>query len=120
MTGANETGAQVLEIRTYKLVPGARDEFDRVFRDGVLRLLERYGIDVAVFGPSLDADDHYFLMRAFPSQAQREKQLQSFYGSDEWRDGHRAAVLALIETYHTVVLPLTASLRGALGEVARA
>jgi hypothetical protein len=48
-------------------------------------------------------------MRAFSSAALREEQLSAFYGSDEWRDNHRNSVLALIESYHTVVIELTPS-----------
>jgi hypothetical protein len=108
----------VLEIRTYKLVPGARDELDRIFREGPLPMLQRYGINVVGYGPSADGDDHYCLIRAFPSAAAREEQLGAFYGSDEWRVNHRANVLGLIEAYHVVALPLTPALRESLGALA--
>lgn len=48
-------------------------------------------------------------MRSFPSASRRAEQLDSFYGSDEWRQNHRDAVLELIETYHTIVIELTPS-----------
>jgi hypothetical protein len=50
---------------------------------------------------------HYYLMRSFQSAAQQEAQLDSFYGSDQWRQKYRDQVLALIETYHTSVIPRT-------------
>jgi hypothetical protein len=109
-----EPSGPVLDIRTYKLVPGGGQEFDRIFREGALPMLHRFGIDVVGHGPSLDDGDVYYLIRAFPSAAQREERLDSFYGSDEWRQNHRDAVLALIETYHTVLVPLTPTLRSGL------
>lgn len=96
----------IIEIRTYKLVAGARDEFHRLFDEGAVPLLLRHGVAVAAYGPSLDDDDHYFLMRTFASAVERDRQLDAFYGSEEWHRDHRSAILALIETYHTVTLPL--------------
>ena len=112
MNGQVEPGARVLDLRTYKLVPGKAEEFDRIFRERALPMLERFGIEVVGYGPSLDDGDLYYLMRAFASAAQREEQLESFYGSDEWRQNHRDAVLALIETYHTLLIDLPPAMRG--------
>ncbi len=100
--------AAVLDVRTYKLVPGGRAEFDRIFREGALPMLRRSGISVVGYGPSIVDEDGYFLMRAFASPAQREEQLGSFYGSDEWRESYEDAVMALIDDYHTIVVPLNA------------
>ncbi len=110
MSRSEDSSTRVLDLRTYKLVPGKRDEFDHVFREGALPMLHRFGIEVVGHGPSLEDDDHYYLMRAFPSASRRAEQLDSFYGSDEWRQNHRDAVLELIETYHTIVIELTPSL----------
>ncbi len=104
----------VLDIRTYKLVPDGGEAFDRIVRESALPMLHRFGINVVGYGPSLDDGDLYCLMRAFPSAARREERLESFYGSDEWRLNHRHPVLALIETYHTVLVPLTATIRHGL------
>ena len=100
--------APVLDVRTYKLVPGGREEFDRIIREGALPMLRRAGISVVGYGPSIVDDDGYFLMRSFQSAAEREEQLGSFYGSDEWRESYEDAVMALIENYHTIVIPLNA------------
>ncbi len=112
MNGQAEPGARVLDLRTYKLAPGKAEEFDRIFRERALPMLERFGIEVVGYGPSLDDADLYYLMRTFASAAQREEQLESFYGSDEWRQNHRDAVLALIETYHTLLIDLPPAMRG--------
>jgi hypothetical protein len=107
-----EPDSRVLDLRTYKLVPGGAEQFDRIFRERALPMLERFGIEVVGYGPSLDNGDLYYLMRAFGSGAQREEQLDSFYGSEEWRHNHRDAVLALIETYHTLLIDFPPAMRG--------
>ncbi|MDQ6657565.1 MAG: NIPSNAP family protein [Actinomycetota bacterium] len=105
----------ILEIRTYKVLPGRLDEFVAAMAVAG-PLLDQYGIDVVSSGPSVAADegDHAYLMRAFSSIEERERQEEAFYGSDDWRNGPREAILAPIEGYHTVILDADASTVDAL------
>ena len=107
------TGA-VMDLRTYALVPGGRQAFDRILCEEALPMLRREGIHVVGYGPSLADTDHYFLARAFASRAEREEQLTAFYGSDEWRQNYEDTVMQLIESYHTVVIPLGPGIAEAL------
>jgi hypothetical protein len=95
-----------LEIRSYNLRPGTRDEFHRLFLEAAYPMLQRWHVDVVAYGPSLHDQDSYYLMRRFDSLAQREESENAFYGSDEWKQGPREAILALIESYTEVVLAL--------------
>lgn len=99
-TGANP----VIEIRTYKLKEGSLDEFDRMVRERSMPLLARWNVDVVAFGPSVDGEDTYVLIRAFDSLKAREAEEAAFYASEDWRNGPREAILALIENYTSVVL----------------
>src|SRR6266542_4133877 len=40
------SSTRVLDLRTYKLVRGGGEEFDRIFREGALPMLHRFGIEV--------------------------------------------------------------------------
>jgi len=93
----------VLDIRTYKLRRGRRGKFERILREEALPLLQRLGIDVVCFGPSLADDDHYLLVRGFASRSERDEQLTAFYGSEAWQRRFAARVGPLIESYHVVV-----------------
>ena len=96
-----------LEIRTYRLRPGTRDEFVAAMA-AAQPLLARFGIEVVGFGASLVAEDGHeeaYLIRRFASLEDRAAKENAFYGSDEWREGPRAAVVAPIESYHTIVIP---------------
>ncbi len=99
-------GERVLEIRTYRIRDGKRDEFGRRV-SAVLPLLQRHGIDVVGHGPSIEDAEHYVLLRSFASLDQLDEQERAFYEGDEWRAGPREGILELIETYHTVVLRST-------------
>jgi hypothetical protein len=108
------TEAAVLDLRTYRISPGGRDEFDRKLRDGALPLMLGRGIEVVSYGPSLVDDDHYYLARAFSSVAERNEVLDAFYGSDEWLQGYDEAVRRLVVGFHPLVVPLATDLERTL------
>src|SRR5574341_1078327 len=95
-----------IEIRSYNLEPGSRAEFHRLFLDEAMPLLQCWNVDVVAYGPSLHDENSYYLMRRFDSLAQREQNEEAFYGSDEWRQGPRQAIIALIENYTEIVLEM--------------
>jgi NIPSNAP protein len=95
-----------LEIRSYNLKPDSRGEFHRLFMEEAMPLLKRWNVDVVSYGPSLHDENSYYLMRRYDSLDQREESENAFYGSDEWRQGPREAIIALIENYTEIVLEL--------------
>lgn len=105
----------MLEIRTYRIREGERDEFGRR-ASAVVPMLQRYGIDVVGHGPSIEDAEHYVLLRSFASLDERDEQEGAFYEGDEWLSGPREGILELIETYHTVVLRSTPEAVRALAE----
>jgi ketosteroid isomerase-like protein len=97
---------RTVEIRSYSLKPGSRDRFHQLVERDALPLLRRARIDVVSYGPSLHDADSYYLMRSFASVDDRQRTEDTFYGSAEWREGPREAILACIENYTTVVIEI--------------
>src|SRR5690606_34632695 len=97
---------RAVEIRTYTLAPGTGAEFHRLVIERSIPLLERFGVDVVAYGPSLHDPDSYILIRAFDSVAARQAADEAFYSSDAWRSGPRDEILARIVSYSTVVVEL--------------
>lgn len=95
-----------VEIRSYNLKHGTRDEFHRLFIEEAFPMLKRWNVDVVAYGPSRHDEDSYYLIRRYDSLAHREQSENAFYSSDEWRQGPREAIVALIENYTEVVLEL--------------
>jgi hypothetical protein len=93
-----------VEIRSYTLKPGTRDEFHRLFIEDAFPMLQRWNVDVVAYGRSLHDENSYYLIRRFDSLSQREQSENSFYSSDEWRQGPRESIITLIEIYTEVVL----------------
>lgn len=97
---------RILEIRSYELTPGSRDEYDRLFREEAAPLLRAHGIDVVAVGRSVGPANGYFLMRAFDDLADRDRREDEFYSSSEWRFGPREAIVEKIVAYTDAVLEL--------------
>ena len=97
---------RTVEIRSYNLKPGTRDRFRDLAIKEALPMLRRSKVDVVAHGPSLHDKDSYFLIRAFSSVEQRQKDEDAFYGSEEWIKGPRDRVLADIDSYTTIVVHL--------------
>ena len=103
-----------VEIRSYNLKPGTRDEFHRLFVETALPMLQRWNVDVIRYGTSLHDEDSYYLMRAYTSLEDRQKSQDAFYGSDEWKLGPREPLLAMIENYTSIVIEMEKSTVDAL------
>jgi len=95
-----------IEFRSIKLKPGMREEFHRLYIEESLPLLKRWDFDVVAHKPSLHDENSYYVIRRFDSLAQREQMEDAYYASDDWRQGPREAILALIENYLDIVLEL--------------
>jgi hypothetical protein len=97
---------RAVEIRSYNLKPGSRDEFHRLVSEVAVPMLQRWNVDVVAYGPSPHDEVSYYVIRAYADVNDRQRSQDAFYGSDEWRKGPRDRILALIDTYATVVLDL--------------
>ena len=98
--------SRAVEVRSYNLKPGSRGRFDYLMTQLALPMLARWQIDVIACGPSTHDDESYYLIRAYRDLAERQDSQDAFYGSDEWRQGPREEILAMIESYTSIVLML--------------
>ncbi len=95
-----------VEFRSYNLKPGTRDEFHRLVVEQSMPMLKRWKMDVVAYGPSAHDEISYYLIRRFDSLAHHEQSEDAFYGSDEWKQGPREAIIACIEDYTSFILEL--------------
>ena len=97
---------KVVEIRSYRLKTGGRGAFHALVVERSIPMLSRWKVDVVAFGPSLHDEESYVLVRSYESLDQRQASQDAFYGSAEWKEGPRDALLAMIESYTTIVLEM--------------
>ena len=95
---------QIIEIRSYNLKPGTRPEFHRLVVEQAIPMLKRWQVDVVAYGPSVGYEESYYLIRAYADFTALQASQDAFYGSDEWRQGPREAILAPIENFTSVVI----------------
>jgi len=105
---------KLVEIRSYNLKPGSRDEFHRLVSEESLPLMQRWSVDVVAFGPSPHDSNSYYLIRAYESLDDRQSSQDAFYGSSEWRQGPREAIVSLIENDTSIVIEMDSSVVDAL------
>ena len=95
----------VIEILILDLKPGTRDTFHQLYITESLPLLKKWEIEVVAHGPSQHDENSYYVIRSFKSLEDRQKDEDAFYSSDDWQQGPRTAILALIENMATIVIP---------------
>ena len=95
----------IVEIFSINLKKGAGAAFNKLYIEQSLPMQKRWKVEILTFGPSLHDEDSYLVVRRYNDLADRQQSQDSFYGSDEWKQGPREAILALIENYTTAVVP---------------
>lgn len=105
---------RLIEIRSYTLKSGARDEFHRLVSQVSFPLMKRWGVDVVAFGPSAHDDVSYYLIRTYMNMEHRQTSQDAFYGSADWKQGPREAIVSLIDFDTSIVLEMEAIVVDAL------
>ncbi len=98
----------VIEILTLSLKPDTREKFHQLYVTQSLPLLKKWGINVVAHGPSMHDENSYYVIRLFKNMEDRQKSEDAFYSSNDWRNGPRESLLAMIEhDSYIVVSPET-------------
>jgi hypothetical protein len=94
----------IIEMRTYRIKPGLRTEFLEIFESKSLP--EHQKIGMKILGPflSVQDDDTFFFMRAFPDLASREPMKGQFYDGELWKEELEQKLMPMIEKYDVVVV----------------
>jgi hypothetical protein len=94
----------IVEMRTYRLKPGRRQEFVAIFLARSLPAHQEIGMKI--LGPflSVEEPDVFFFMRAFPDMASREPMKARFYEGPLWKQELEHVLLPMIEKYEVVLV----------------
>jgi NIPSNAP len=94
----------IVEMRTYRISPGKRDQFLKTFESRAIPAHREIGMQVV--GPflALDDPDTFFWIRAFPDQASRDSMKSEFYDGSLWKDELEDLMLPMLEQYHVVLV----------------
>jgi len=93
----------IVEVRTYRIKAGRRDEFIEMFETRSVPALRAYGMKVV--GPFLDLENpnKFVWLRGFASHEERERMRAAFYGGDPWKSELEAIAMPMLESYDVVL-----------------
>ena len=93
----------IVEVRSYRIKPGHRDEFIRLFESRAIEAQREYGIKVV--GPMLDVENpnKFVFLRSFPSLEERDRMKDAFYGGELWKNDLERLAMPLLESYDVIL-----------------
>ena len=93
----------IVEVRSYRIKPGRRDEFIRFFETRSVPALRSHGMKI--LGPLLDLENpnKFVFLRAFPSMDERERMKNDFYEGDLWKNELEAIAMPMIDSYDVIL-----------------
>lgn len=98
---------KTVEILLYTLKPGTGQDFHKIMIEQSAPLHYASGMDIVVFGNSVHNEDSYYLIRSYDDLEHLNVSQETFYHSDAWKNGPRAAIIDRIETSMKTVLILS-------------
>ena len=94
----------IIEMRTYKIKPAKRAEFLKIFESKSVP--EHQKIGMKILGPflSIEDDDTFFWMRAFPDRKSRDAVRDQFYEGKLFKEDLEKNHVPMLEKYDVVVV----------------
>jgi hypothetical protein len=93
----------IVEVRSYRIIPGRREEFIRLFESRAVPALRAHGMKV--LGPLIDVENpnKFVWLRSFPSLEERDRLKKAFYEGDLWKNELEALAMPMLESYDVIL-----------------
>ena len=93
----------IVEVRSYRIKPGKREEFIRLFETRAVPAQRTFGMNVT--GPLLDVENpnKFVFLRSFPSMEERERLKDEFYEGPLWKNELEAIAMPMIDSYDVIL-----------------
>jgi hypothetical protein len=93
----------IVEVRSYRIKPGRREEFIKLFESRAIPVQRSYGMQI--LGPLLDVENpnKFVFLRSFPSLEERERMKDAFYGGPIWKDELEALAMPMLDSYDVIL-----------------
>jgi len=106
------TYSPILELRTYALHPGRRDDLIKLFEREFIESQEAVGIQVIGQFNDLDDPNQFVWLRGFNDMSARAQSLHAFYDGPVWKAHRDAANATMIDSDNVLLLRLPHGTRG--------
>ena len=93
----------IVEVRSYRIKPGRREEFIGLFETRAIPAQREYGMRIT--GPFLDVENpnKFVFLRSFPSLEERERMKDAFYSGEIWKNELEGLAMPLLESYDVIL-----------------
>jgi hypothetical protein len=93
----------IVEVRSYRIKPGRRDEFIEFFETRSIPALREHGMKI--MGPLIDLENpnKFVWLRSFPSLGEREQMKNAFYEGALWKNELEAIAMPMLESYDVIL-----------------
>ena len=97
----------IVEVRSYRITPGKRDEFIKFFETRSIAALQSHGMKVV--GPLVDLENpnRFIFLRGFPSMEDLHRMKDEFYGGRLWKEELEQIAMPMIESYDVTLCETT-------------
>ena len=93
----------IVEVRSYRIKPGHREEFVKLFETRAVPAQRAHGM--RIIGPLLDLEDpnKFVFLRSFPSLEERDRMKTAFYEGELWKNELESIAMPLIDSYDVIL-----------------
>ncbi len=93
----------IVEVRSYRIKPGRREEFIKLFESRAIAAQREYGMPV--LGPLLDVENpnKFVFLRSFPSLEERDRMKDVFYNSPIWKNELEPIAMPMLDSYDVIL-----------------
>ncbi|ALR99987.1 hypothetical protein ATZ33_00890 [Enterococcus silesiacus] len=96
---------EIWEVLIYKLKENTGSKFHKIMMKESMPLHKKKGMKIVNHGQALHDPDTYFLIRAYHNLQHLEASQHEFYSDEEWLDGPREKIIALIDSSTKTIIP---------------
>lgn len=99
--------SMIVEVRSYRIAPGRRDEFLEFFKAKAIPALRDHGMKVV--GPFVDTENpnKFVWLRSFASIEERTRLKNLFYEGDLWKNEMESIVMPMLDSYDVILCETT-------------
>ncbi len=93
----------IVEVRSYRIKPGRREEFIKFFETRAVPALRAHGMKI--LGPLLDLENpnKFVWLRSFPSLEERDRMKHDFYEGELWKNELEADAMPMLDSYDVIL-----------------
>ena len=93
----------IVEVRSYRIKPGRRAEFIKLFETRAVPALRSHGMKV--LGPLLDVENpnKFVWLRSFPSLEERDRMKADFYEGELWKNELESIAMSMLDSYDVIL-----------------